>query len=352
MRAFVSRFLAESRLAASIDHPGIVPIFEAGEGDGHLYIAMRFVDGGDLGALLRVRVGWRPSGRSRLSGSSPARWTPLTRAVLCTATSNRATRCSAGRRCGARLSRRLRPDQALRDSRGTPRATARRDARLPRPRADRRRPADGRADLYSLGCVLFECVTGEVAFPGDWEVAAITRTSREPPHAANVAPVSRAALDAVLMRALAKDPERRWQTGAELAAGARAALAGTRAVTRRVAYGTPPTRPGRAGLDRGLAAQRGAGADALNRTATPAAIDANAVAVIDPGRGSLAAQVLVGASPAQIAVGTGAVWVSNAAEGAVSRLDPKTRTVRQTIRVGSAPGAIAVGWAGSGSSTR
>ena len=50
---FRSRFLAESRLAASIDHAGIVPIYEAGEIDGQLYIAMRYVEGTDLGSLLR-----------------------------------------------------------------------------------------------------------------------------------------------------------------------------------------------------------------------------------------------------------------------------------------------------------
>src|SRR3954454_5627198 len=49
---FRTRFLAESRLAASIDHAGIVPIYEAGESDGQLFIAMRYVDGTDLGSLL------------------------------------------------------------------------------------------------------------------------------------------------------------------------------------------------------------------------------------------------------------------------------------------------------------
>ena len=61
---FQERFLAESRLAASIDHPGIVPIFEADDADGLLYIAMRYVDGGDLGALLRREGPLAPDARS------------------------------------------------------------------------------------------------------------------------------------------------------------------------------------------------------------------------------------------------------------------------------------------------
>src|SRR6188474_895672 len=49
---FRTRFLAESRLAASLDHPHIVPIYEAGETDGRLFIAMRYVEGADLGSLI------------------------------------------------------------------------------------------------------------------------------------------------------------------------------------------------------------------------------------------------------------------------------------------------------------
>ena len=97
-------------------------------------------------------------------------------------------------------------------------------------------PADGRADLYSLGCVLFEALTGEVPFPRDSEVATIyAHLEDEPPRASERRPGVPVALDAVVARAMAKDPEDRWQSGAELVAAARAALdARRRAEPRRV----------------------------------------------------------------------------------------------------------------------
>ena len=90
---FRSRFLAESRLAASIDHAGIVPIYEAGESDGHLYIAMRYVEGTDLSSLLHREGPLAPDRAIDLGRRSwPTRSTPLMRGVLSTATSNRVTR--------------------------------------------------------------------------------------------------------------------------------------------------------------------------------------------------------------------------------------------------------------------
>ena len=84
---FRARFLRESRTAASIDHPSVIPVFEAGDADGALYIAMRYVDGTDLGALLasggRAR---RRSARSRSRASSRPRSTQRMRAGWCTAT--------------------------------------------------------------------------------------------------------------------------------------------------------------------------------------------------------------------------------------------------------------------------
>ena len=86
------RILRESQLAASIDHPNVIPVYAAGEADGHVYIAMRLVEGSDLRSRAPPRrPRWSRRGRSRWSLRSPLRSTPRTRAASCTATSSRAT---------------------------------------------------------------------------------------------------------------------------------------------------------------------------------------------------------------------------------------------------------------------
>ena len=75
---FRERLLSESRLAASLDHPNVVPIYEAGEQDGRLFIAMRYVRGPDLKALLRR--GGRARAGARAGDRAPARGSPRRRA--------------------------------------------------------------------------------------------------------------------------------------------------------------------------------------------------------------------------------------------------------------------------------
>jgi YVTN family beta-propeller protein len=345
---FRERFLAESRLAASIDHANIVPIFEAGEADGLLYIAMRFVEGTDLRALLR-------------DGSLAPE-----RAIALIAQLAEALDAAHAR---GLVHRDVKPSNALvtlegarehvyladfgltkhTTSRGGPTATGQMVGTVDyvAPEQIRGDEVDGRADLYSLGCVLFECLTGEVPFPRRSDVATIyAHLEDNPPRASHRDAGVPTALDAVLVRALAKDPKRRWQTGGELAAAARTALpAGQPARgARRVPHLSRPAALAALGVVLALAAAVGAlligGSGGGN---TLAAIGANAVAVIDPANASLSAQVPVGASPAQIATGEGAAWVTNAEAQTVSRIDPATHTIRQTIDVGSGAGAIAVG---------
>ena len=89
---FRARFERESRLAASIDHAHIVPVYEAGSAGGLLFLAMRYVDGGDVAESFAGRDGWSPGARWRSSASSLTRSTPPTSAASSTATSSPATR--------------------------------------------------------------------------------------------------------------------------------------------------------------------------------------------------------------------------------------------------------------------
>ena len=93
-QGFRARFEHESRLAAVLDHPNIVPLFEAGEADGLLFISMRYVEGTDLRACSRATAGSSPRARSRSPPRSPARSTPRTSAASSTATSSPATSSS------------------------------------------------------------------------------------------------------------------------------------------------------------------------------------------------------------------------------------------------------------------
>ena len=99
--AFRQRFIRESRTAAAVDHPNIIPIFEAGEADGVLFIAMRFVHGPNVQDAHRHRgaAAGRPGLRHRHPGRG-RRWTRRTRTAWCTGTSSRATCCSTWRAAG------------------------------------------------------------------------------------------------------------------------------------------------------------------------------------------------------------------------------------------------------------
>jgi serine/threonine protein kinase len=94
-RQFRERFIRESRLAAQIDHSNIVPIYDAGEAEGQLYLAMRFVDGEDLDQLIQREARSGSSSPSRSSPRSPPRSTPPTPRGWSTATSSPPTSCSS-----------------------------------------------------------------------------------------------------------------------------------------------------------------------------------------------------------------------------------------------------------------
>jgi YVTN family beta-propeller protein len=211
---------------------------------------------------------------------------------------------------------------------------------------------DERSDVYSLGCVLYECLAGQPPFAKATDVALLwAHVHEEPQPPSKLRPELPRELDAVCTRALAKEPGRRYRSAGELAAAARSALG--------LAEG--PAQPRRAKLLVGMGA---VGALAFAALALALfltlqsgdgglhGISPNAVGVIDLETNELVAEVPVGARPGAVAVGEGSVWVANLDDETVSRIDRETREVLRTIPVGDPPSDIAVGhgsvWVGLG----
>jgi YVTN family beta-propeller protein len=223
--AFRERLLRESRLAASLDHPNVVPIYEAGETDDRLFIAMRYVEGTDLGALLR-------------SGGplEPARALAIAEQV--------GDALDAAHARGL-VHRDVKPSNILLDHQdgrehvyladfGLTQSVATVDMTdghlvgtvdYVAPEQIRGDDADGSADVYGLGGVLLEALTGTVPFAGVSDVAVIYAHLEEPPpRASERRDALPEALDEVLARAMAKDPRERQDTCRTLVEEAREAL--------------------------------------------------------------------------------------------------------------------------------
>jgi Protein kinase domain/WD domain, G-beta repeat len=225
---FRQRFLRESRAAAAVDDPHIIPVFEAGQDGGVLFIAMRFVSGGDVRSLLR-RDGVLPAGQAAGIIS------PVAAAL------------DAAHEAGL-VHRDVKPANMLLDTRpGRPDHVYLSDFGLSKgalssagltgtglflgtpdyisPEQVAGRPTDGQADQYALACAAFELLSGAVPFSRDHGMAVIYAHLHEPPPALTARrPDLPAAVDAVLSRALAKDPVGRYPSCGGFADALRAAL--------------------------------------------------------------------------------------------------------------------------------
>ena len=226
--SFRQRFQRESQIAASIDHPNVIPVYEAGESDGALFLAMRYVDGTDLGALVGREGRLAPDRAVRIVAQIAAALDAAHRRALVHRDVKPANVLLAAEDEHVYLT-----DFGL-----TKRTTS--AAALTRtgmfvgtldycaPEQIRGEPADGRADIYALGCVLFRCLSGEAPFERDSDVAKMYAHLNDPiPTVTALAPDVPAGLDAVLAKALAKDAHERFATAGELAGAALAAVSGT-----------------------------------------------------------------------------------------------------------------------------
>ncbi len=253
--AFRERFVRESRLAAGINHPNIITIYDAGVWEDTLYIAMRLVSGGDLKD--RLRAGSLERGRAL--------------AILAQVASG----LDAAHAHGL-IHRDVKPANIMVDSgpgeeapeiafvtdfglikhvqsggRPTPTGEFLGTIDYVAPEQIEGRPADGRADLYSLACVAFQCLAGRAPFERENDAAILwAHMQEEPPPLTSLRPDLPAAVDLVLARALAKSPEERQATCGELVVALREALLGEDGDTATVSR--PVGAPGRR-VRRGLA---------------------------------------------------------------------------------------------------
>jgi DNA-binding beta-propeller fold protein YncE len=237
---FRERFLRESRLAASLDHPNVVTVYDAGDFEGTLYIAMRYVDGTDLAKLLRqggrltpgttlgmlqqVGAGLDAAHRLGLIHRDVKPGNVLITWLHCYLTDFGLTKRATAGGASEALTR---TGQFL----GTVDYVA--------PEQIEGRGIDARTDVYALTCMLHECLTGFRPFQKDSEVAVIFAHLHDPPpRPTEVRPELPAPINDVVATGMAKSPEDRYSTCSELIDDARAALTGLGAAPTPIAGST------------------------------------------------------------------------------------------------------------------
>ena len=229
---FRQRFIRESRAAAAVDDPHIIPVFEAGEEAGVLFIAMRYVRGGDVRSLLMDSGPLPPARVAEIisqvaSALDAAHDRGLVHRDVKPGNMLLDSRPDSGRPDHVYLSDFGLSKAALADSGLTGTGTFLGTVDYVSPEQIEGKPVDGRADQYALACAAFELLTGAPPFQRDAAIAAIYAHVSEPvPMVTSIRPGLPPAMDAVIARALAKAPADRWPRCQDFARALRAAVEG------------------------------------------------------------------------------------------------------------------------------
>lgn len=367
---FRARMEREAITAGRLNDPHVVPIHDFGEVDGQLYVDMRMVSGSSLDGVL-----------DREGTLEPASAVSIVTQVASALDAAHAEEITH---------RDVKPANILVTSNGFAcladfgLATAARDSKLTSPHTTigtfaymaperiTRASVDSRADVYSLTCVLYQCLTGKYPYPTEDATALCAAHLTAPiPKPSETNPDLTDAFDEVIATGMAKEPEERYQSAGELAAAAKLALA---ASSDGVGAGTSADHEAQLVADMGvsrriLAAGKSKSALAVATAAAVAAVggvvgvtagmrgsaQGNHAASVEthPDPSNLPPQVIatipVGARPEAIAVDSRrqAVYSANYQSGTVSVIDAEKREVTDTVRVGGGPVEIALNSANS-----
>ena len=275
------RFAREARAVAAVDHPHIIPVYEAGEAGGVLFIAMRFVAGDDLRVIVSREGGLRP--RRAAAFVSPV-----------------ASALDAAHGAGL-VHRDVKPANMLVDvGPGRPEHVYLSDFGLARgvvsssgltragqflgtpdysaPEQISGQSVDGRADQYSLACVAYTLLCGSVPYRREVPMAVLyAHLSAPPPRATAVRPDLPEAVDQVLARALAKTPDERYDSCGDFADALREALG-----VEPYDSSAPRRSPGQARMGAAMVGSRAATTAALTVPPDPAATQLPAVPTDGP----------------------------------------------------------------------
>ncbi len=221
-----ARFVRESKVAASIDHPNVIPIYYAGDEGGIAYIAMRYVAGDDVRSLVRREGRLEPARAARIAAQLGAALDEAHAAglvhrdikpanVLLTAEDHVYLTDFGLTKHALSVAGSTKPGHWV----GTLDYVA--------PEQIRGERVDARVDVYALGCLLFYTLTGEVPFKREGDEARLwAHLSEPPPKPSELVPDVPDAFDFVIERALAKDPDERYPSAGDLGRAALAAAAG------------------------------------------------------------------------------------------------------------------------------
>ena len=219
--AFRERIRIESRLAASIDHPNVIPIYEAGQAsEATLFIAMRYVKGSDLKQILRSEGALEQERAIELlaqvaKGLDAAHARGLIHRDVKPSNVLVAVGDDGSEHvylADFGLTQTFDSPEAARES-----ITLSGSSDYVSPEQIRGTRADRASDLYALGCVAYECLTGEVPFPRHSEMEVLVAHMNEvPPRPSTVNQALPGRLDDVIARVMAKEPDRRYGSATEL----------------------------------------------------------------------------------------------------------------------------------------